>query len=127
MYWYGEDRTRPPGGSTNATRRDVAARVEGARRLVVDFEGKALSKIPPETRGRGRRDGGDARANGVERAPAELLEQQVIKNPINGGWRLVFQVKPPDDEPVELRAFLRHGGDVLTETWSYHCIREARS
>jgi glucan biosynthesis protein len=28
-------------------------------------------------------------------------------------------VKPPDDEPVELRAFLRHGGDVITETWSY--------
>jgi glucans biosynthesis protein len=57
--------------------------------------------------------------NGAQRAPAELLEQQVIHNPINDGWRLVFQVKPPDDEPVELRAFLRHGGDVVTETWSY--------
>jgi glucans biosynthesis protein len=31
----------------------------------------------------------------------------------------VFQVKPPDDDPIELRAFLRHGGDVITETWSY--------
>ncbi len=44
--------------------------------------------------------------------PAELLEQQVIQNPATGGWRLVFQVKPPDDDPVELRAFLRHGADA---------------
>ena len=51
--------------------------------------------------------------------PAELLEQQVIRNPVTGGWRLVLQVKPPDDDPVELRAFLRHGANAVTETWSY--------
>ena len=118
MYWYGEDRTRPPGGFTNATRRDRGT-LDGARRLVVDFEGKALGKIPPESVVEGVVTAATHGANGVERAPAELLEQQVIHNPINDGWRLVFQVKPPDDEPVELRAFLRHGGDVITETWSY--------
>jgi len=118
MYWYGEDRTRPPGGFTNATRRDSGT-LDGARRVVVDFEGKALGKIPPESVVEGVVTAATHGANGVERGPAELLEQQVIHNPINDGWRLVFQVKPPDDEPVELRAFLRHGGDVITETWSY--------
>jgi glucans biosynthesis protein len=47
----------------------------------------------------------------------EVLEQQVMRNPVTGGWRLVFQLKPAG--PVELRAFLRHGDAVLTETWSY--------
>jgi periplasmic glucans biosynthesis protein len=118
MYWYGEDRTRPPGGFTNSTRRDKGT-VERARRLVVDFEGKQLAKIPPESVVEGVGTAATHGPNGAQRAPAELLEQQVIHNPINNGWRLVFQVKPPDDEPVELRAFLRHGGDVITETWSY--------
>jgi glucans biosynthesis protein len=49
---------------------------------------------------------------------AELLEQQVIRNPVTGAWRMVFQLRIQDD-PIELRAFLRHGEDVLTETWSY--------
>jgi periplasmic glucans biosynthesis protein len=118
MYWYGEDHTRPPGGWTNATRRDKGPG-DGARRLLVDFEGKNLGKIPPESVVEGVVTAATRGGNGGQRAPAELLEQQVIHNPIINGWRLVFQVKPPDDEPVELRAFLRHGGDVITETWSY--------
>jgi glucans biosynthesis protein len=118
MYWYGEDRTRPPGGRTDATRRDKGT-IAGARRMLVDFEGKALSKIPANSVVEGVVTAATRGSNGTQRAPAELLEQQVIRNPINDGWRLVFQVKPPDDEPVELRAFLRHGGDVITETWSY--------
>jgi glucans biosynthesis protein len=118
MYWYGEDHTRPPGGWTSSTRRDKGT-LEGVRRLVVDFEGKQLSKIPPESVVEGVVTAAAHGQSGAVRGPAELLEQQVIHNPINGGWRLVFQVKPPDDEPIELRAFLRHGGDVVTETWSY--------
>jgi glucan biosynthesis protein len=31
----------------------------------------------------------------------------------------VFRARQPEDEPLELRAFLEHGTDVLTETWSY--------
>ena len=48
-----------------------------------------------------------------------------------GGWRLAFEVLPektnPLDEmlpdkmkkPLELRALLRQGDEILTETWSY--------
>jgi glucans biosynthesis protein len=49
----------------------------------------------------------------------ELLEQQVVKNPVNGQWRLTFQVRPQGGMPVEMRAFLRHEEEALTETWSY--------
>jgi len=119
VFWYGDDGKRPPGGRAVATRRD-AGTYEDARRLIVDFEGALLRALPAEAvvegvisvaPGRTGADGGPLQP--------ELIEQQVIRNPVTGGWRLVFQVKPPDDEPVELRAFLRHGDDVLTETWSY--------
>ena len=114
MYWYGPDETRPPGGRVIATRRDSGT-FEGGRRLVVDFDGPALRKLPADAVVQGVLSmGGTAAA-----APgAELLEQQVIRNPVTGAWRMVFQLRIQDD-PIELRAFLRHGEDVLTETWSY--------
>jgi len=37
---------------------------------------------------------------------------------VTGGWRLVFQVRPLGNEPIELRAFLKRKDEVLTETWS---------
>jgi glucans biosynthesis protein len=48
MYWYGEDHSRPPAGWTSSTRRDKGT-LERVAPLVVDFEGKQLGKIPPES------------------------------------------------------------------------------
>ncbi len=110
--WYGDDPTRPPGGRVVATRHDRGT-VEGAHRLVVDFAGKQLEALPADTVLRG--------AVSIASGPdsADLLDQNVVKNPVTGGWRLTFQVRPKGREPVELRAFLDKGGDTLTETWSY--------
>lgn len=111
MYWYGEDATRPPGGRVVATRRDSGT-IEGAQRLVIDFQGKQLDAIPADRilRGVVTIIGGDE--------SGELLDQHVVKNTITGGWRLSFQVRPKK-RPLELRAFLEEGGETLTETWSY--------
>jgi glucans biosynthesis protein len=117
VFWYGDDRNRPPGGRSHATRRDGGTH-PGARRLVVDFEGEALRRMPADAVVEGRVTMIPSQGAGAPQS-AELLEQQVIRNPATGGWRLVLQVKPPDDDPVELRAFLRHGADAVTETWSY--------
>ena len=38
LYWYGEDKDRPPGGRAVATRRDLGTK-EGAQRFIVEFEG----------------------------------------------------------------------------------------
>jgi glucans biosynthesis protein len=35
------------------------------------------------------------------------------------GTRLAFDLTPHGNDPVELRGFLRAGGNVLSETWSY--------
>ena len=38
-----------------------------------------------------------------------------------GGFRAMFDVKPPDDsmQPIDIRLFLRHRHEPLTETWIY--------
>ena len=56
---------------------------------------------------------------GPQADTAELLDQHVVKNPATGGWRLSFQLRPERFDPIELRAYLTQGDDVLTETWSY--------
>jgi glucans biosynthesis protein len=112
LKWFGADEKHPPGGRTTATRSDFGT-VEDAHRFVIDFDGAALDKLPASTvlRGVVTIAGGDD--------SAQLLEQQVVKNPVTGGWRLTFQVHPKHKGPVDVRAFLDGGGDTLTETWSY--------
>jgi glucans biosynthesis protein len=80
---------------------------------VVDFEGAELQKLPRDAVLQG------VVTVGTREGEGELIEQQVIPNTVTGGWRLVFQVRPSGGSPLELRAFLRRGEDVLTETWSY--------
>jgi glucans biosynthesis protein len=56
----------------------------------------------------------------VTTADGQLLSRQVSPNPSAGGFRASFDVARKDAARVlELRAFLRSGSDVLTETWSY--------
>lgn len=48
----------------------------------------------------------------------ELLSKEVQRR--SGGFRARFEVARTDsNDKAELRAFLRRGSDVLTETWSY--------
>jgi glucans biosynthesis protein len=111
VYWYGDGPIDSSGGRVVATRRDRGT-VEGAYRFVVDFAGKKIDALPEDTVLRGV----VTVASGDE--TAQLLDQQVVKNPVTGGWRLTFQIKPLRSDPVELRAFLDQGGNALTETWS---------
>jgi glucans biosynthesis protein len=82
----------------------------GARRIVVDFESDKLRAL-----------GAVAGMKAVVTVgpDGELVQQNVFKNAVTGGWRLAFQVKTQKAKPVELRAFLQHDGEALTETWSY--------
>jgi periplasmic glucans biosynthesis protein len=113
MSWYADDPARPPGGRAAATRHDRGT-VAGAHRFVIDFTGKSLADLPADTVLRGVVSVGSG--TGEE---GELLEQQVMKNLVTGGWRLVFQVRPKTSGPIELRAFLAKDGETLTETWAY--------
>jgi periplasmic glucans biosynthesis protein len=113
LYWYGDDKERPPGGRAVATRRDLGTK-DGAQRFIIEFEGPKLKALPADTVVRGMITAGAGTEIGDE-----LLEEHVVKNPVSGGWRLGFQVRPKDNQPLELRAFLQKGDEALTETWSY--------
>jgi glucans biosynthesis protein len=43
----------------------------------------------------------------------------VQRNPLNGGWRLTFQLDPQDEETIELRAELTPDGGPEAEVWLY--------
>ncbi len=88
----------------------AAGREPGTRRFLVDFAGPALRALDPQ-----------AAVQGVVSADrkVDILEQHVTPNPLTGGWRLSFALRPPRKRPLELRAYLRHGDDVLSETWTW--------
>ncbi|HWP65792.1 MAG TPA: glucan biosynthesis protein G [Candidatus Limnocylindria bacterium] len=111
LTWYMNDPGRPPGGRALATRRDRGT-VDTPRdgyRYVIDFDSPALQALAADDPPRAVVTAGNG---------ARLHDEHVYKNPVTGGWRLAFRVTPKDAEPVELRAYLEHDGDVLTETWA---------
>jgi glucans biosynthesis protein len=93
--------------------RVVATRIasgglEGTVRYLVDFEGGRLASIPAERVVEGVLD---VEPSGA----ATVLDQQVTKNPVTGGWRLVFRLQV--DDAARVRAVLRESTNELTERW----------
>ncbi len=121
MLWQYPGPSRPPAGRVVATR-IAKGRNDKTRMFVIDFAGERLESLPA-----------DKPLTAVISAEpkAKLIEQQLYKNSVTGGWRLVFQVGFEDPSSlekvlpairrpvVELRAFLKLGDNALTETWSY--------
>jgi glucans biosynthesis protein len=105
------------GGRVQATRiggGGTAALDSGRRKFVVDFAGEALAGLPPETP-----------VDAVVSASSGTLSRPVVQpNPQTKGWRLFFELTPVGNAPVDLRAFLRNGNDVLSETWSFQWVRD---
>ena len=90
--------------------RGYQALADDAVKFNIDFEGPTLTHLPAGT----DVDADLSLTNGVR----QLLV--VHPNDVTGGWRLVVQAKRTDkDKPMELRAYLRRGNEVLSETWSY--------
>jgi len=112
LYWYGDDVNRPPSGRAVSTRRDRGT-IENGYRFVLDFDGPNLRALPAD------RAPTAMVSAGPQPDAAELLDRHVVKNPDTNGWRLSFQLRPRSNSPVELRAYLADGDDVMTETWSY--------
>jgi periplasmic glucans biosynthesis protein len=121
MSWHFPNESRPPGGRATATR-IARGKTDKVRKFVIDFEGPRLEPLPA--------DAGLTAVVTVD-GKAKLVEQQLYKNRVTKGWRLVFQVSfddptsldkvmPATKRPAaELRAFLKMGENALTETWSY--------
>jgi glucans biosynthesis protein len=121
MKWAFSEQTCSPAGRVIATRIGVGNE-PNMKKFLIDFGGGRLEEL-----------NADDVVEGIVTVPSgcRLVEQQVFKNTVTGGCRLVFQIQPEDPETMvekvlperkqifELRAFLRRGQNVLTETWSY--------
>jgi periplasmic glucans biosynthesis protein len=126
LTWYGADRKRRhPLGYVVSTRTSAGGN-DDERKFIIDFKGGALAHLPSKL---------PADAPLVAQIwvddKAEVANHQLFKTP-DGGWRLVFVAQRkgehplkkilPDYQagpPIEMRAYLKQGKQVLTETWSY--------
>jgi glucans biosynthesis protein len=113
VLWQKDRETRPPHGWVRETRRGrgYAKSLDGSVELHIDFEGPALSRMPASATM-------DV-ALWVD-SNGEVLERHARRNEATGGWRFVVRVRRVDTgKPVELRAHLTRGSEVLSEIWSY--------
>ena len=105
--------SREPSAASRA--RVIATRLgngdkEDWQRIVIDFEGAKIRALP---------DAAPVKAVIGVGPEAQLVQQTVVRNAVTGGWRLAFQIKRARGKPLELRAYLQNGKDILTETWCY--------
>jgi glucans biosynthesis protein len=89
--------------------------------FLVDFAGDPLAGLPADK---------EVTPDVWISKGGRITAQQLIRNPVSGGWRLVLHVQwddpgfldgmLPNQRPaVEFRAFLKSGVAAVTETWSY--------
>ena len=109
IYFDGDGPTDLLVGRVTATRIGGGDK-EDWKRFVVDFEGGKIETLP---------DSAPVKAVVTLGKNGQLVQQNVARNAVTGGWRLAFQVKPEKGQPLEIRAYLQSGKDILTETWSY--------
>jgi len=113
LHWGGDAPHRPAVASVTSTRTgrggNAGRPAEGLRKFVIEFRGPSLEKI--------------TEAKQIEPvitiSEGKVTHSTVQRLPGAGGWRLVFDFRPDGSRPQELRAFLKSGADVLTETWSF--------
>ncbi len=112
LQWQGDTQQRPPNAWVLQTRvgRGYGTPQAGETQYVVDFTGPALSTLPA-----------DAAVKAVVTASegGKILESNAYRNPTTGHWRMTLRIQRLDPkQPIELRAFLQHSTNALTETWT---------
>ena len=120
--WQGDEQQRPPGSWVTQSRRGMGFTQQSAQELrqqvqyVVDFNGPALAALPA-----------DAALKAVVTADAngKVLENAAYRNPATGQWRMTVRVQRQQaDRPIELRAFLQHDNNAVSETWTHIILPE---
>lgn len=86
-------------------------RPKGVRKFVVEFFGASLTRLPagvmPDV------------VLSASRGSFSNIRIEAVPDDVPGHWRAEFDLAVSEPEPVELRAYLRQGDNVLSETWMY--------
>lgn len=122
LSWQGDAQQRPPSAWVTQTRRGFGytrlSADEQARQAqyVLDFAGPALDALPT---------GAPVRVNASSDANGRVLEALAYPNTATRSWRVTLRVQRIDPtQPVELRAFLQHQNDTVSETWTHLLLPE---
>jgi glucans biosynthesis protein len=113
MLWQGDAQQHPPGAWATQSRsgRSFATLGKGEEQVIVDFTGPSLAALPA---------GAEVKAVVTGVANVDVVSTNCYRNEANGTWRVAIRFKQRNaDRPVELRAFLQHGTDILSETWTH--------
>lgn len=122
LAWQGDAQQRPPSAWVTQSRRgygytklSVSEQAQQPQ-YVLDFAGPALEALPA---------GAPVRAVVSADANGRVLEALAYPNPATRTWRVTLRVERIDPgRPVELRAFLQHQNDTLSETWTQLLLPE---
>jgi glucans biosynthesis protein len=86
-------------------------RPKGVRKFMVEFLGGQLAKLPygskPEA------------VLSASRGEFSYVYTEAVPDDVPGHWRAQFDLTVSGPEPVEMRLYLKHGGETLSETWAY--------
>ncbi|MDR7150240.1 glucans biosynthesis protein [Hydrogenophaga palleronii] len=122
LAWQGEAQQRPPSSWVTQTRRGYGytkltpEEQKAQPQYVLDFAGPALDALPADA---------EVRAMVSADANGRLLETLAYPNPATRSWRVSLRVQRIDPtKPVELRAFLQHQNDTVSETWTHLLLPE---
>lgn len=111
LRWFLDNPQLPPLGRCLATR---VERIPGEalRRFILEFGGNRLRSLG---------EGAPLQALVDSDPPAAIGEIHVLKNPVEGSWRVTFTAAPPSasSAPTRLRCRLELEQEALTETWIY--------
>lgn len=122
LSWQGDAQQTPPGAWVVQSRRGYgytklsAGEQQRQPQFVLDFAGPALEALPPEAA---------VRAIASADANGRIAEVLAYPHPTQRGWRVTLRVERLDPaRPVELRVFLQHQNDTLSETWTHAVLPE---
>ncbi len=86
-------------------------RPQGVRKFMIEFKGEPLTRLPSGTL--------PEPVLWASRGTFSYIRTEAVPNDVPGHWRAQFDLSATGAEPVEMRCYLRNGGDVLSETWLY--------
>lgn len=110
LYWTRETDMKLSENKVVATRIGLTPGGGNSRQIVIDFKGPKLDAIPLN----------DPPVAVASCSPnAAIIANQVIRNPDAGTWRVVLEMQPKTNDPVDLRCTLQAGTNVVSETWVY--------
>jgi glucans biosynthesis protein len=86
-------------------------RPRGVRKFAVEFLGQSLARLPAGTL--------PEPVLTATRGAFSSVRVEAVPDDVPGHWRAEFDLASAGSDPVDIRLFLRSGGEVLSETWLY--------